>query len=82
MKGVNFYGARSEFIVSGSDCGHIFLWDKETESIVQLLEGDVAGVVSTKLQRYHFVFFVHDRNKEGINITDKKSVNFEGRRER
>lgn len=50
VKGVNFYGPRSEFIVSGSDCGHIFLWDKETESIVQLLEGDVAGVVSTKLQ--------------------------------
>ena len=49
VKGVNFYGPRSEFIVSGSDCGHIFLWDKETESIVQLLEGDVAGVVR-KLQ--------------------------------
>jgi WD repeat-containing protein 42A len=45
VKGVNFYGPRSEFIVSGSDCGHVFLWDKETESIVQLLEGDAAGVV-------------------------------------
>ena len=46
VKGVNFYGPRSEFVISGSDCGHVFLWDKETESIVQLLEGDVAGVVS------------------------------------
>ncbi|CAB4026179.1 DDB1- and CUL4-associated factor 8, partial [Paramuricea clavata] len=46
VKGVNFYGPRSEFVVSGSDCGHVFLWDKETESIVQLLEGDVTGVVN------------------------------------
>ncbi|XP_028401788.1 DDB1- and CUL4-associated factor 8-like [Dendronephthya gigantea] len=46
VKGVNFYGPRSEFVVSGSDCGHVFIWDKETESIVQLLEGDVAGVVN------------------------------------
>lgn len=46
MKGVNFYGTRSEFIVSGSDCGHIFLWDKGTESVLQLLKGDEAGVVS------------------------------------
>lgn len=47
VKGVNFYGPRSEFVVSGSDCGHVFLWDKETESIVQLLAlGDVTGVVS------------------------------------
>ncbi|CAN0384677.1 unnamed protein product, partial [Hapterophycus canaliculatus] len=28
VKQVNFYGPRSEFVVSGSDCGHIFLWDK------------------------------------------------------
>jgi WD repeat-containing protein 42A len=46
VKGVNFYGPRSEFIVSGSDCGHVFLWDKETENVVQFMEGDDCGVVS------------------------------------
>ena len=46
VKGVNFYGLQSEFVVSGSDCGHVFLWDKETEDIVQLMEGDHEGVVS------------------------------------
>lgn len=45
VKGVNFYGPQSEYIVSGSDCGHIFLWDKETEEVVQFLEGDNTGVV-------------------------------------
>ena len=46
VKGVNFYGPHSEFVVSGSDCGHIFLWDKDTENIVQYMDGDDGGVVS------------------------------------
>ena len=46
VKGVNFYGRQSEFVVSGSDCGHVFLWDKQTQEVVQFLEGDVTGVVS------------------------------------
>lgn len=46
VKGVNFYGPRSEFVVSGSDCGHVFLWDRETENVVQFMEGDDCGVVS------------------------------------
>ncbi|XP_044180066.1 DDB1- and CUL4-associated factor 8-like, partial [Acropora millepora] len=37
---VNFFGQQSEYIVSGSDCGHIFLWDKQTEEVVQFLQGD------------------------------------------
>ena len=46
VKGVNFYGPNSEFVVSGSDCGHIFFWDKEGEDIVHMVEGDVEGVVN------------------------------------
>lgn len=46
MKGVNFYGPKSEFVVSGSDCGHIFLWEKSSCQIVQFMEGDKGGVVS------------------------------------
>ena len=46
VKGVNFYGGKSEFIVSGSDCGNIFFWDKENEGIVHMMSGDVHGVVS------------------------------------
>jgi len=26
--------------MSGSDCGHIFIWDRETAKLVMLLEGD------------------------------------------
>ncbi|KAH9495220.1 DDB1- and CUL4-associated factor 8 [Bulinus truncatus] len=45
-KNVNFYGPKSEFIVSGSDCGYIYFWDKETEAIINFQEGDDAGVVN------------------------------------
>ena len=41
VKGVNFYGPNSEYIVSGSDCGHVFLWDKSSEQIVQLQKGEI-----------------------------------------
>ncbi|TRY98936.1 hypothetical protein DNTS_016991 [Danionella cerebrum] len=46
VKGVNFYGPCSEFVVSGSDCGHIYLWDKKSARVVQFMEGDRGGVVN------------------------------------
>ena len=46
VKGVNFYGPKSEFIVSGSDCGNVFLWEKESERIVNFFPADEGGVVS------------------------------------
>ena len=33
-------------MISGSDCGNIYFWEKETERIVQFLKGDEMGVVS------------------------------------
>lgn len=45
MKGVNFFGPNSEYIMSGSDCQNIFIWDKNTEAIVQWMEGDHEGSV-------------------------------------
>lgn len=46
IKGVNFFGPHSEYIVSGSDCGHIFFWDKNTESVINFMKGDLSGVVN------------------------------------
>lgn len=46
IKGVNFFGPKSEFIVSGSDCSNIFFWDKESEAIVQWVRGDENGIVN------------------------------------
>ncbi|XP_020800024.1 DDB1- and CUL4-associated factor 8 isoform X2 [Drosophila serrata] len=46
IKGVNFFGSRSEYIVSGSDCGNIFFWEKNSAAIVNFMKGDHAGVVN------------------------------------
>ena len=47
VKGVNFFGPHSEFIVSGSDDSYIFIWDKQTEKVINFVSGDDGGVVST-----------------------------------
>ncbi|XP_024004716.1 DDB1- and CUL4-associated factor 8 isoform X3 [Eutrema salsugineum] len=40
VKGVNFYGPRSEYVVSGSDCGRIFIWKKKSGELIRLMEAD------------------------------------------
>lgn len=46
VKGISFYGPNSEFVVSGSDCGNIYLWDVESEKIVNFFHGDDNGVIN------------------------------------
>ncbi|XP_027627060.1 DDB1- and CUL4-associated factor 6 isoform X5 [Tupaia chinensis] len=38
IKEANFWGAN--FVMSGSDCGHIFIWDRRTAEHLMLLEAD------------------------------------------
>ncbi|KAI0650815.1 WD40 repeat-like protein [Trametes meyenii] len=40
VKDVNFLGPRDEFIVSGSDDGNWFMWEKNTGRLHNILEGD------------------------------------------
>ncbi|PSN63210.1 WD40 repeat-like protein [Corynespora cassiicola Philippines] len=40
VKDVNFFGLQDEYVVSGSDSGHVFIWDKKTSQLVNILEGD------------------------------------------
>jgi len=40
VKEVNFFGPRHEYVVSGSDDGHIFIWHKDSMQLVHLLKGD------------------------------------------
>ena len=49
-KDVNFYGLQDEYIVSGSDCGNLFIWEKKTGRLVNILEGDreVVNVIQRK----------------------------------
>ncbi|KAL8672356.1 MAG: hypothetical protein Q9168_003176 [Polycauliona sp. 1 TL-2023] len=40
VKDANFFGLNDEYIVSGSDGGHLFIWDKKTSELVNILQGD------------------------------------------
>ncbi|KAL9023481.1 MAG: hypothetical protein Q9196_007176 [Gyalolechia fulgens] len=40
VKDANFFGLDDEYVVSGSDSGHLFIWDKKTSEIVNILQGD------------------------------------------
>ena len=37
---VNFIGPRDDFVVSGSDDGYFFIWEKSTGKLHDILEGD------------------------------------------
>jgi nuclear receptor interaction protein len=57
VKDVNFFGQQDEYVVSGSDCGHLFVWDRKTANLVNILEGDgeVVNVVQGQSNLLHFM---------------------------
>ncbi|KAK6946471.1 WD40 repeat [Dillenia turbinata] len=40
VKGVSFYGPGCEYVVSGSDCGRIFIWRKKDGQLIRVMEAD------------------------------------------
>ena len=54
VKSVNFYGQNSEYVISGSDCGHVFIWDKCSETCVWFDKGDEDGTVNVLEPHPHF----------------------------
>lgn len=40
VKDVNYLGLEDEYVVSGSDDGNLFIWDRKTSELVNVLEGD------------------------------------------
>ncbi|XP_057954158.1 uncharacterized protein LOC131148477 isoform X2 [Malania oleifera] len=40
VKGVSFFGPNDEYVLSGSDCGHIFMWKKKGAKLVHVMVGD------------------------------------------
>ncbi|EGG21339.1 WD40 repeat-containing protein [Cavenderia fasciculata] len=47
IKSCGFYGSNSEYVMTGSDDHHIFIWEKKTGNLVRILEGhnDVVNCV-------------------------------------
>ncbi|CAA7020699.1 unnamed protein product [Microthlaspi erraticum] len=40
VKGVNFFGPKCEYVVSGSDCGRVFIWRKKDGELLRAMEAD------------------------------------------
>lgn len=55
VKDANFFGLNDEYVVSGSDSGHLFIWDKKTSELVNILQGDgeIVNVVQGMSQYFH-----------------------------
>ncbi|KAF3791362.1 DDB1- and CUL4-associated factor 8 [Nymphaea thermarum] len=41
VKGVSFFGPNDEYVISGSDCGHIFMWRKKGGELLRIMLGDM-----------------------------------------
>lgn len=52
VKDVNFFGLDDEYVVSGSDDGNLFVWERKTGQLVNILEGD--GEVVNVLQGHPY----------------------------
>ncbi|KAM0717332.1 hypothetical protein Q7P37_007184 [Cladosporium fusiforme] len=52
VKDVNFFGLDDEYVVSGSDDGNLFIWDRKTSQLINILEGD--GEVVNVVQGHPF----------------------------
>ncbi|GAB7358586.1 hypothetical protein MBLNU230_g2646t1 [Neophaeotheca triangularis] len=52
VKDVNFFGPNDDYVISGSDDGNFFLWDRQTAQLVNVLEGD--GEVVNVLQGHPY----------------------------
>lgn len=59
---MNFFGPRSEFVISGSDCGNVFIWDKKTEAIVQWMPADEQGIVSILLKKRAISYYLINKS--------------------
>lgn len=56
VKGVSFFGPGDEYVLSGSDCGHIFVWRKKGAKLIRLMIGD-RRIVNHLEPHPHMPFF-------------------------
>lgn len=67
VKGVNFFGPNNEYVVSGSDCGHVYIWKKKGGELVRMMVGD-KNIVNCVEPHPHFPFLVTSGYDKSIKI--------------
>ncbi|KAJ5179129.1 hypothetical protein N7492_002339 [Penicillium capsulatum] len=90
VKDVNFFGLDDEYVVSGSDSGHLFMWDRKTANLVNILEADdqvvnvvqghpyeptiAASGIDSTIKIFSPDQHAQDQARSGINILDFKNT--------
>uniref|UniRef100_A0A2P2JMI5 DDB1-and CUL4-associated factor 8 isoform X1 n=2 Tax=Rhizophora mucronata TaxID=61149 RepID=A0A2P2JMI5_RHIMU len=73
VKGVSFFGPRCEYVVSGSDCGRIFIWKKRGGELIRVMEADKHVVNCIKPHPYMTVLVSSGIEKD-IKIWTPKAI--------
>ncbi|XP_074312885.1 uncharacterized protein LOC141648254 isoform X2 [Silene latifolia] len=73
VKGVNFFGPKCEYVVSGSDCGRIFIWRKKDGELLRAMEAD-RDVVNCIESHPHSVILASSGIESDIKLWTPKAV--------
>ncbi|MQM02606.1 hypothetical protein Taro_035374 [Colocasia esculenta] len=67
VKGVSFFGPNDEYVVSGSDCGHVFIWRKKDGELLRLMVGD-KSIVNCIEPHPHFPFMATSGIEKNVKL--------------
>ncbi|XP_078446603.1 transducin/WD40 repeat-like superfamily protein [Wolffia australiana] len=67
VKGVSFFGPNDEYVASGSDCGHVYVWKKRGGELVRVMVGD-KNIVNCIEPHPHFPFMATSGLEKNIKI--------------
>ncbi|KAA8535962.1 hypothetical protein F0562_028440 [Nyssa sinensis] len=73
VKGVNFFGPKCEYVVSGSDCGRIFIWKKKNGELIRVMEAD-KDVVNCIESHPHTTVLASSGIESDIKIWTPKAI--------
>ncbi|XP_058190230.1 uncharacterized protein LOC131307629 isoform X1 [Rhododendron vialii] len=73
VKGVNFFGPKCEYVVSGSDCGRIFIWKKKGGELIRVMEAD-EHVVNCIESHPHSTVLVSSGIEDSIKVWTPKAL--------
>lgn len=73
VKGVNFFGPKCEYVVSGSDCGRIFIWKKNGGELIRVIEAD-KHVVNCIVSHPHVPVLASSGIEHDIKIWTPKAM--------
>ncbi|XWS55128.1 hypothetical protein CRYUN_Cryun10bG0148300 [Craigia yunnanensis] len=73
VKGVSFFGPKSEYVVSGSDCGRIFIWKKKGGELLRVMEAD-KHVVNCIKSHPHTTVLASSGIEKDIKIWTPKAI--------